>query len=147
MRIQTADQQIAVRNGGGYRAWLSGIIRDRHGYEINWDNIADDAEPLTPHITNGDWVCKCDLLADSSVPCGGSIVCTPADPYFFCDQCCNVSVNHKLRKIDFPQEKDRLIIEELLTLRPHPNLRHYRPQNGETIALLQQENVDKPWAK
>ena len=147
MRIQPAEQQVAVLNGGGYRVWLSGIVKARHGFDIDWDNIADDARPLHARISRGDWVCSCDLLADTNFACGGSVVVSYNDPYMICDECVNSEWEHAVRLVAFPPEKDRLIIEELLTSRPHPALRHYKPQDGDTVAVLQEENRTEPWLK
>jgi len=145
MRIISADKQIAVLNGGGYRAWLQGIITARWEHAIEWESIATEASPIIAYINRGDWVAKCDL--DTEPPCRGSMVVTYDDPIFFCDECCNFSVEHRLRKVRFPNQKNRLIIEELLTARPHPALRHYRPQDGDTVTTLKSENVIQPWIK
>jgi hypothetical protein len=75
------------------------------------------------------------------------MVVTYDDPIFFCDECCNFSVGHKLRRLKFPTQKDRLIIEDLLTGRPHPGLRSYMPQDGDTVPTLKAENVEQPWIK
>ena len=144
MRIVPAHQQASVLNGGGFRAWLQGIITARWAHEIGWE-IAEDAPPIVAYISGGDWIAKCDL--DTDPPCGGGIVVTYDDPVFFCDECCNYSAGHKLRRVKFPSQKNRLIIEELLTARPHPGLRNYRPQDGDTVAMLQAENVEQPWIK
>ena len=143
MRIQTADEQVAVRNGGGYRQWLSDIVMARHGHRIEWDSLAEHAPKLQAYINHGDWVCACDLMDDTNFPCNGSIVVTHRDPMFFCDNCCNVAYNHQLRMVQFPDETERLIIEELLTNRPHPSLRNY--SKDDTIATLQDENKEQPW--
>ena len=144
MRIVPAHQQASVLNGGGFRAWLQGIITARWAHEIGWE-IAEDAPPIVAYISGGDWIAKCDL--DTDPPCGGGIVVTYDDPVFFCDECCNFSAAHRLRRVKFPGQKNRLIIEELLTARPHPGLRNYRPQDGDTVAMLQAENVEQPWIK
>jgi hypothetical protein len=52
-----------------------------------------------------------------------------------------------LRRLKFPTQKDRLIIEDLLTGRPHPGLRNYKPQDGDTVPTLKAENVEQPWIK
>ena len=142
MRIQPAEEQIAIKNAGGYRSFVSGVIRMRHGFEVNWENIAEDARELKAHISRGDWVVKCDLLAGTDYPCRGSIVCSIQDPYMICDECCNHEYDHKIRLVTFPSEKDRLIIEELLTNRPHPGLRNWK---HETIAEVQEANNTKYW--
>lgn len=143
MRIVSAEQQAAVINGGGYRAWVAGIIRTRHDYEVNWVDIAEDAPALKARISRGDWVVSCDLLAGTPYACGGSMVATYNDPYYFCDECCNSEYDNKIRKVEFPAETDRLIIEELLTARPHPGLRDYKP--SDTIADIKQANNSKYW--
>ena len=144
MRIQTADQQASVINGGGYRTWLANIVMARHGHQIDWSAITD-APPLIAKINHGDWIAQCDLLQDTDFPCNGSVVVTFTDPLFFCDNCCNVEYQNKLRMVQFPDETNRLIIEELLTNRPHPSLRNYNKH--DTIATLQDENKRLPWTK
>jgi len=147
MRIKPAEQQMAVINMGGYRQWLSHIIAERWQHNIDWDNIATDAPKIVAHINRGDWVAKCDLMQDTSNPCGGSVIVTYNDKVFYCDECLNVAYNYKPRMVKFPSEKERLIVEELLTARPHPNLRHYKPHEGDTVAIVQQENKEQPWLK
>lgn len=144
MRILAAHQQAAVVNGGGYRPWLTQIIKTRWGHEIKWD-VDEQAPPIMAFISRGDWVASCDL--DTVPPCGGSMVVTHDDPVWFCDECCNYSTQQKVRVIEFPPTNQRLIIEELLTARPHPGLRNYRPQDGDTVAVLRAENVQQPWIK
>ena len=144
MRILAAHQQASVVNGGGYRPWLANIIKARWGHEIEWD-VDKEAPPIEAFISRGDWVANCDL--DTVPPCGGSMVVTNDDPVWFCDECCNYSVGHQVRRVKFPSQKNRLIIEELLTARPHPGLRNYTPQDGDTVAILQAGNVTKPWIK
>ena len=143
MRIQPAEQQVAVLNGGGYRVWLSGIVKARHGFDIDWDNIAQDARPIHARISRGDWVCSCDLLAGTEFACGGSVVVSYNDPYMICDECVNSEWEHAVRLVTFPPEKDRLIIEELLTSRPHPALRNYVP--SDTITDVKEANSAKYW--
>jgi len=144
MRIVPAHQQASVLNGGGYRAWLQSIVTARWAHDIKWETD-EDAPPIVAYVSRGVWIATCDL--DTEPPCGGSIVVTYDDPVFFCDECCNFSVEHKLRKVKFPSQKNRLIIEELLTARPHPGLRYYRPQDGDTASTLKSENVQQPWIK
>jgi len=146
MRIIPAHQQAAVLNGGGYRAWLQSIITARWAHDIEWE-VDEDAPPIVAHVSRGDWVAKCDL--NTEPPCGGSMVVTyeAPDNFFLCDECVNFSAGHKLRRVKFPSQKNRLIIEELLTARPHPGLRNYRPQDGDTVAIVQQENKEQPWIK
>ena len=144
MRILAAHQQASVVNGGGYRPWLTQIIKARWGHEIEWD-VDKDAPPIMAFISRGDWVANCDL--DTVPPCGGSMVVTHDDPVWFCDECCNYSTRQKVRVVQFPLNDQRLIIEELLTARPHPGLRNYRPQDGDTVAILKAENVEQPWIK
>ena len=144
MRIVPAHQQASVLNGGGYRSWLQGIMTARWGHEIVWDTD-EDAPLIVAFVSNGAWIATCDL--DTEPPCGGSMVVTYEDPVFFCDECCNFSAGHKLRRVKFPTQQNRLIIEELLTARPHPGLRNYRPQDGDTVAILTEENTAKPWIK
>jgi hypothetical protein len=147
MRIVPADKQVSVLNGGGYRRWLSGIIKDRHDVAIDWDDIATDAPPVYARVSRGDWVASCDVLQDTDFACGGSMVVTytPEDAYFYCDECCNVDQNHKLRPVAFPPETDRLIIEELLTARPHPALRYYHP--SQSVTDIKNENSSQFWLK
>lgn len=116
----------------------------RWGHEIVWD-VDKKAPPIVAYISAGVWIATCDL--DTVPPCRGSIVVTWDDPVFFCDECCNHSVRHKVRRVKFPGKKNRLIIEELLTARPHPGLRHYRPQASDTVGTLQEENAQQPWIK
>ncbi len=144
MRIVPAHQQASVLNGGGYRAWLQSIITARWAHDIEWE-VDEDAPPIVAWVSAGVWIATCDL--DTEPPCGGSVVVTYDDPVWFCDECCNFSVGHKLRRVKFPSQKNRLVIEELLTARPHPGLRHYRPQDGDTVAVLTEENAVKPWIK
>tara|TARA_R100000781_G_C4011807_1_gene103940 strand:+ start:175 stop:612 length:438 start_codon:yes stop_codon:yes gene_type:complete len=144
MRIVSAEEQIAIKNAGGYRSFVSGVIRQRHGFEVNWENIADNARELNAHISRGDWVVKCDLLKGTENQCGGSIVCSVQDPYMVCDECVNHEYGNQIRRVTFPEEKDRLIIEELLIARPHPGLRNW---NGETVLEVQEANINKFWEK
>ena len=144
MRIVPAHQQAAVMNGGGYRAWLQQVIQQRWGHEIVWE-VDKEAPAIVAFVNRGDWVAKCDL--DTEPSCGGSMVVTYDDPVWFCDECCNSGNGHRPRKVKFPTNKNRLIIEELLTARPHPGLRFYRPQDGDTVSTLKAENVEQPWIK
>ena len=144
MRIQSAEQQVAIKNAGGYRSFVSGVIRMRHGFEVNWENIAHDARPLYARISRGDWVVSCDLLEETDFPCGGSLVVSYMDPYMICDECVNYEWDNAVRLVTFPPEKDRLIIEELLIARPHPGLRNW---NGESVLEVQEANINKFWEK
>jgi len=143
MRILPADEQAAVKNAGGFRAWLSGIVQARHNHTINWDKTDTTAPPLRARISRGDWVVSCDLLAGTQYACGGSMVATYNDPVYFCDECCNSEYDNKVRMVEFPPEKNRLIIEELLIARPHPGLRNYSPD--DTIIDIRNANTSEYW--
>ena len=142
MRIQSAEEQASVRNAGGYRAFVSNVVQSRHHFKIDWEDVANDARELRAHVSRGDWVVQCDLLANTAYACKGSIVCSVHDPLMICDECCNHEYGNKVRPVTFPNNTDRLIIEELLTNRPHPGLRNWQ---HETIAEMQEANIKKFW--
>jgi hypothetical protein len=144
MRISSADQLSVVQNGGGYRPWVASIIKSRWGHDIVWE-IDEEATPVIAFVNNGDWVARCDLLEGTVSPCKGSMVVTHRDPVFVCDECVNVEQGNHPRLVEFPDDKSRTIIEDILTARPHPRLRQYRPQNGDTVSSLKEENIIQPW--
>jgi hypothetical protein len=87
------------------------------------------------YINESRWVCDC-----PGEGCYGALLVSPKDPRFYCPYCFNEQVGNRFIRVVFPDESTRLRIEQVLLARPDPRTRHYRPQDGETLAALQREN-------
>ena len=88
----------------------------------------DTLSPLLTYVNHGRWVVKCE--------CGGAEKAWE-EGFFMCQSCFNAGHKHQYRKSVFP--KDRVKIEELLSLRSLPNRNWLL---GETINDLEAENKE-----
>lgn len=84
------------------------------------------------------WVALCGLLYDGR-PCQGSETIDPEDPRLFCHGCGNEAVGGKYRLATMPTPEEREEIAELLDARP-PRARAFRPDIGEDVSRLREEN-------
>ena len=98
----------------------------RHRLPVSLDTA--DTEPLTAFVNAGRWIVKCE--------CGGAEEAWE-EKLFFCFSCLNNGHGHKLRPVEFPEQ--RAEIEALLARRPLMN-RNWNP--GETVKDLKRENKE-----
>jgi hypothetical protein len=86
--------------------------------------------PVEAQVNHGRWVAEC-----SAAGCGGAEFVSLNEPLFFCCECRNVAVGHKLIQVTVPGNHDEL--EQLLMGRS-VGARNWRAP--ETPADLEREN-------
>jgi len=98
------------------------------------DKVAPKKESVDAYISEGRWVADC-----PGCPAGsGAENVTLDDPVFMCLSCGNVLIGGKLRPVRFPEDGERLEIEEQLAKRKIAN-RHWFPD--ESVEKLHLENL------
>jgi hypothetical protein len=122
------DWDSWVDKGFGYRAFL----------EFSWKGPLPPDSQIQPgsinaYINEGRWI------ADCYAGCGGALLVTPADPWFFCCEC-----GSGWYQIVFPGKITRTKIEAELMKRPTiggvPRTRNWIV--GETVDQLKVQNLE-----
>lgn len=124
--IRTANQQIAVRQRGGYRAFVASQLDARwQGATPDW---AMRGDPIQAQVVRSDWIVVCP-------DCKDAIAAEPGEP-FYCLECQNAKNDGKARPVQFPEE--RAAIEKILLARFDPKTRNW---STETLEELRAENT------
>jgi hypothetical protein len=89
--------------------------------------------PVLAEVNHGRWIAHCE--------CGGAEVVDPDDPVFFCLSCLNADNGRGLRPVEFPSEKERLQIAEVLLHRKERRSRGWLPT--ETVGDLKRQNRER----
>lgn len=95
------------------------------------------ASPLVAEVDRGAWVARCDC-GMPGLPAPGCVVRLD-DPWGWCVRCGNGAVGGGWRPVVIPPPAERAAIEAVLTERPDPETRNWRP--GETVGELVAENA------
>lgn len=112
--IKSVDYIITAQHYGGAKAYIEKGINDiRRGrgivINVNWEPIEHSVDA---RIWQGQWIADCE--------CGGASFVDPNEPIFFCLSCANRADNGRVRKVNFPI--DREVIEGLILERPVDDL-------------------------
>ena len=128
-RILTGRMQPSARARGGYRQYVTKLMRDRWAIDPRWE-VGKRVPPVYAWVNQGSWAANCE--------CGGSLIVEPDEPYI-CPDCVNAYWGGKARKVVFP--KDREEIEKVLLNRPFPKNRNWLLT--ETANDLKRQNIEK----
>ena len=129
--ILEAKDQLAVIKfaSGNYRGFVERECRTRWQTHANWE-VNSSTPPLYAEIDHANWRVVCDTCREAMVINYGEL--------YFCPNCLNAAYGGKARLVMFPNQSDRIRIEELLSKRPNPNNRNWLPY--ETVENLIKEN-------
>lgn len=116
MKFQNVDHIITAKHmskTGNARDWITQCLDDI--YKSKGVRIAvieeTDGTPLLARVHRGHWICDCEV-------CNGAMVVDPDYPVFFCCTCFNRNNRGRLRPVIFPEESERLLLEQELLRRP-----------------------------
>lgn len=103
------------------------VFLEHHGGSLPpLEHVAGDVHA---YVNHGRWVADC--------PCGGALIVSSREPWFWCTDCGNVANDHKWRHVIFPRQKK--LIETVLMARPRSDNRNWR--KGGALATLRHENL------
>jgi hypothetical protein len=110
--------------------WTITYLRDK-GNQIPDPTAGALADPVFAYVNHGRWVADCE--------CNNAQLVDPADPRFYCIDCFNVAFGGRWRAVTFPTEVAG--IQTVLEQRPERKRQNWQP--GETVELLEAENIEQ----
>jgi hypothetical protein len=120
----TAEVEAHWHEYGATRGWWDPVTGVRTPGEVIVSN-----DTLPAYVSDNRWVAQC--------PCGGGIGCWTEMSRGCCYDCGTSYL------IAFPAAKACADAVDVLTARPEPETRNWRPDRGESVADLKVENVKR----
>lgn len=140
-RIYSGKDRAKELGFKDYRAMVKELSK-RIG--LAWDESMDEApeNALTAFITGGRWAVTCE--------CGESYYAEPSDPFGYCyGKCGNVTLNGKGRRVNFPTDHERFLIESVLLerqLEGQPNvISRLGTQGALAVNLIRPKDAPRNW--
>jgi hypothetical protein len=134
----TADCALLAtgKPAASYEEFVEAVLaqhRTTHLVDRVLGAVAAAVPPVVAYVNHGRWVVDCE--------CGDAGVVDPAwpDRGFFCFGCYNIIHTGLPRRVTYPMDGVRYLVEGLLLLRPDPATRNWSP--AETVGDLTIENI------
>lgn len=105
---------------------------------FQWNGKTAGGPGIAAYIDGCRWLADCPT-------CGGTEYVTPEDPIFFCHECGNHTATRHALPVEFPPEKERNEIEQLLLARPVDERIGLTPIDKSRLAIPSVPGLTRSW--